>query len=258
MLDWLQGIISFLVVLIGTIAAVLEIIGFMKPDWRDKIRERLPRIVRHRFFTHGVFLFLGIVVGNFTTTWSPLQAPTPSPTPKSIAIATPSPTIVPKSTFTALPTSTPLLATEPYGTYEWQWAGESWYGRVTLAKQDGNDVIQRARVGVIEKIVTLGRPDVTQMSGRLLELVRGTFSRKSNNAIEIHLTVDKVNRRTNQPERETIDGTLLPIPCYAGKVVYAGAFEGDMILVRYVSTVGSVVDDWFRQSNPDPAWFRYK
>jgi hypothetical protein len=142
--------------------------------------------------------------------------------------------------------------------FEWQWAGENWYGRMSLGERDGKYTVIQARVGDVEKLVASNTPDVTRMNGRILELIDGNFEIMADNTIKLNMLVDKKNRRTNKVEPVTVSGILQPVACYAGTATYTndtGSFEGDIILVGYVSSVGNVVNDWFRE--PNPSWISY-
>ena len=43
---------------------------------------------------------------------------------------------------------------EPVGVFEWQWAGENWYGKVVLEQEDGANTVAMARVGRLQKKVS--------------------------------------------------------------------------------------------------------
>jgi hypothetical protein len=137
-----------------------------------------------------------------------------------------------------------------YRTYEWQWAGENWCGRLTCNERNGQNVITEAKVGLIEKDCAT---DQIWMDGKVLEMVDESTFDITDSGIEINLTVKKINKRTGEPVRETIKGPLQQTLCYAGKVIYsstAGDFEGDMILVGELSSsLGPKVEDWIRSEN---------
>jgi hypothetical protein len=169
---------------------------------------------------------------------TPTDTPTPSPTPTFTPTPTPSPT----PTFTPTPTSTPEIC----GTYEWQWAGENWYGRIDLGKINDENIITQARVGLIEKT----REGWIWMDGKVLELAEGvenTFE-ITDSGIVINLMVDKKNRQTGEIVREALKGTLQQVQCFAGRITYSGelgTYYGDMILVDYRSDFAPLVDDKF-------------
>jgi hypothetical protein len=179
---------------------------------------------------------------------SPTLTPAPTLTPTPITTLTPTPTPTPITTLA--PTPTPALGAEIYRTYEWQWAGENWYGRVTLENLNGKNVVTQAKVGLLEKTID----DRILPRGIVLNAVSGTFEVKDK-GIDIDLTVDKKNRRTGMIDREIIKGTLNQTQCFAGHVEYSGSsgiWGGDMILVGYHSDVGFQVDDWITNSKD---WF---
>jgi len=217
MSDWL-GTLQAIAGIIGGIAAILEFIRFVIPDLASRIRKWLPALVKHRIFTHTLFLFVGVVIGF------------------SIASKAPS-------------TLLTALREAIYKTYEWQWAGENWYGRATLANINDKKVITQARVGLIRKTLD----DRIVMEGKVLELTQGTFNITSK-GIELDLTVNKKNRRTGDILHERIKGALQQRLCFAGRVIYSseiGTFLGDMILVDYKSDFN--VDDWFSNKQD---WFK--
>lgn len=138
-----------------------------------------------------------------------------------------------------------------YGTYEWQWAGENWYGRISFDEVDNRKAITQARVGVIDKAATT---DLIWMNGRVLELVSGTYEITQGN-VEIDLIVNKYDKRLQKVVQQTITGLLQPTRCYAGQVTYENndtgdKYGGDMILVDYKSHLSNIVDDWFQQDAP--------
>lgn len=133
-------------------------------------------------------------------------------------------------------------------TYEWQWAGENWYGRVTLAKVGEANVVTAARVGVLQKSYSDGQ-SIFKIGPAVVELQRGSFEVLGNGDVKIDLQVVKsVNYQTGRA-RQRIAGPLRPTLCLAGKVHYETSREsdvGDMILVGYQSTTSDTVDKWFR------------
>ena len=138
--------------------------------------------------------------------------------------------------------------------FEWQWAGENLYGRVTLSELNGEKVVSQAKMGLIQKTLQ----DTILMNGQVFDLApdtMGTFIINDDGSIEIDLTIEKKSRRTGLTSLETINGTLQQTLCYAGKVSYSGnegSFMGDMILVNYISSLGVQVDDWFTSKQD---WF---
>jgi hypothetical protein len=142
--------------------------------------------------------------------------------------------------------------------FEWQWAGENWYGRMTLEKQGTNNVISQATVGLMEKTPE----DRILMDGQVLDLAPGTIGtfEITDDGIKIKLTVEKKSRHIGIISLETITGTLQPTLCYAGRVSYSGSegpFKGEMILVQYISQLGIQVDDWFENKSERDWFVRY-
>jgi hypothetical protein len=139
--------------------------------------------------------------------------------------------------------------------FEWQWAGENWYGRVTLQKQGESYLIPQAKVGLLEKNIE----DRFLMNGQVLNLVDnapGTFE-ITDNGIRIEIPVIKKDRRTNEPTFITLKGALKQTLCYAGRLGYldgGGLYQGDMVLVDldYGPIYASQLDDWFLN---EQAWF---
>lgn len=217
--------LEIVALVIGILAGIFQILEFLIPQ----IRKRLPEILQHPIFRYLLVLLVGIAIGAV---------------------------VIPHK-------SAAELATQAiYREYEWQWAGESWYGRVVLDKnKEGKNVVTQARVGLIDKIVKPNNADLTQIDGMIMELIDGSFNILDNDHIAVDLSVRKKSRRTDAIDTEEIKGILQKNICYAGKVTYTsktlneGSFEGDMILNGYTSSVGNVVNDWFRKPGPD--WASY-
>ena len=75
-------------------------------------------------------------------------------------------------------------------TYEWQWAGENWYGRLTLANQNGKNVVSSLRIGELRKKYS-GAGGMFHIGPRLVELVEGSFELQADHRLKLDLTVDK-------------------------------------------------------------------
>ncbi len=225
MSDWfvelLQGqAIQGIAALLGIVVILLQLAKvFVKKDFI----EWLPEILKNRIVTHLAFLFMGIVFG---LSFPPRSIPDPS---------------------------------EAFRTYEWQWAGENWYGRLTLEDNDGKSVITKAKVGIIGKDA---KTDQIWLDRKVLELVenqKGAFEITSGGLKITELRILKKNRRTGEVVEEKITGTLPRAVCFAGQATYSsvkGSYKGDMVLVGhrpYRPTFD--VDDWFE--NPTPAWVIY-
>ena len=122
--------------------------------------------------------------------------------------------------------------------YEWQWAGESWYGRLTLANQNGKNVVSSLRIGELRKKYS-GAGGMFHIGPRLVELVEGSFELGADHRLKLDLTVDKTVIGSNIPARQKIAGSLDPRLCFAGRVDYSDfaaktTHSGDMILIDYL------------------------
>ena len=146
----------------------------------------------------------------------------------------------------------------PHGSFEWQWAAENWYGKISLEQINGKNVITQAKAGLLQK--TRRRSDAESriiMHGMILQLAphsQGSFE-VVENGINIDLTVQKKHRETGEIAFENIKGFLREVPCYAGQVNFSsnhGVYDGDLILVGYQSQLGAQVNDWFKN---DKEWF---
>jgi len=141
-----------------------------------------------------------------------------------------------------------------YGTYEWQWSGENWYGRVTLDELNNERVISQAKMGLLQKTLE----DTISMNGKVFDLAPntvGTFKVNNDGSITMDLTIEKKSRRTGFVGIETINGTLYETLCYAGNVSYSGnegLYSGDVVLVKYLPSFGVQVNDWF---SSEQDWF---
>ena len=133
------------------------------------------------------------------------------------------------------------------GMYEWQWAGENWYGRVELSD---HKTISRARVGLIKKEYLSTGKSRFVMGEEIMKLVDGTYSVKPNGNVMIDMRVrKKVAGSVADDVEQTIQGTLEMRSCLAGRVRYQDPItgqhhEGDMILVDYLSHLGDEVATW--------------
>lgn len=137
-----------------------------------------------------------------------------------------------------------------YRTYEWQWEGENWYGRISLANQNGKKVVTSMRVGELHKKYTDGGETFSfEIGPRILELIEGSF-RLDADHLTLDLIVDKKVIHSNVPARQEITGSLEPRLCFAGKVRYEDfaaktSYFGDMILVDYISRLDERIENWF-------------
>ena len=145
-----------------------------------------------------------------------------------------------------------------HGDFEWQWAAENWYGRLTFDEINGQNIITQAKVGLIQK--TRGQKDIESriiMDGMILQLAphsQGIFE-VVENGINVEFSVQKKHRENGEIDFEIIKGFLSETPCYAGRVNFSskyGTYDGDLILVGYQSQLGSQVNDWFKNNQE---WF---
>lgn len=125
--------------------------------------------------------------------------------------------------------------------YEWQWAGERWYGRILLAGQGEDLAVSMARVFELQKLYS--DPKTSKMvfaDTPLLEALQGSFKRTSTGSVNIDLLVNKATHGHQGYVAHKIAGQLAPVTCLAGKVHYMNTVtsqrsKGDMILVNYES-----------------------
>lgn len=185
----------------------------------------------------------------------PLNATQTVEARQSIVALTPSPTSFPNSS-QGSPPIVPLenMLLQGDVPFVWQWAGENWYGRVTLSEMNGQRVINQANMGLIQKTIQ----DTVLMDGKVFSLAPGTFGTfliNDDGSITIDLAIEKKSRRTNLVGIEIINGILKPVLCYAGSVSYSGvegSYTGDIILVHDTSLLGASVDEWFKNNQN---WF---
>jgi hypothetical protein len=131
------------------------------------------------------------------------------------------------------------------GTYEWQWAGENWYGRLRLAKHNDALVIDRANVGRLRKTYRAGRFRSFEMTDTVLTLNHGTVHISDPDTIQLTLSVQKRVAGLPGFVPQTITGELHRTPCFAGRVQYrdpntGNANVGDMILVSYQCLIADI------------------
>jgi cell division protein FtsL len=150
-----------------------------------------------------------------------------------------------------------ILAQNGRADFEWQWAGENWYGRVIIKQQGNMDVITQARVGLLEKKLD----DKTSMAGQVYNLVSdsGNINITDDGIVHLQFSAQKKDRRSGMVGTVVIAGDLQPVLCYAGKVNNRNAdtneqYPGDMILVNYITRLGDPVENWF-SPNIDQPWF---
>jgi len=132
---------------------------------------------------------------------------------------------------------------DPSGTYEWQWSQESWYGRITLSDLNRR-IISNGRIGHLTK-------DNSNfiIDEEIMKLKNGNYSVKSNGDVVINMEVRKKVSGSISHVTQKIKGTLKRTNCLAGRITYEDpitnlSYEGDMILVEYLSHLGDKVTKW--------------
>jgi len=148
-----------------------------------------------------------------------------------------------------------VLARDGRTDFEWQWAGENWYGRVVMEQQGDQNVITQAHLGLLEKKFS----DDTSMAGQVFKLVpnSGTINITDDGIVHLQFSAQKKDRRSGMIHTVVITGDLQQALCYAGTVNnrYADTNEqypGDMILVNYITQFDDPVENWFFKDQP---WF---
>lgn len=122
------------------------------------------------------------------------------------------------------------------GDYEWQWAGEKWYGRVILT----DDLM--VKDACVHKI---GKPYRTAKEYRFqvaadpeMKLGLGAFTPLGDGRIHITMNVDKQTHGKEGFVPHRISGDLKSRRAFAGTVIYRNLetqdeYSGDMVLVEY-------------------------
>jgi hypothetical protein len=148
-----------------------------------------------------------------------------------------------------------ILARDGRTQFEWQWAGENWYGRVVMEQQGDRDMITEAHLGLLEKKFS----DDTSIAGQVFKLVpnSGNINITDDGVIHLQFSAQKKDRRSGMIRTVVITGDLQQALCYAGTVNnrYADTNEqypGDMILVNYITQFDDPVENWFFKDQP---WF---
>jgi len=141
-----------------------------------------------------------------------------------------------------------------YKEYEWQWAGENWYGRILLSRDDHTDSIKMARIFRIEKkyknstnfsFELSPSPIINKEMGE-----SGTLKVKKNGDLFIEFLAKKqVNDEADYVSHKVV-ANLKQVTCFAGKVKFTDhktnrPSEGDMILVDYNSLPGDDIEEFF-------------
>lgn len=141
--------------------------------------------------------------------------------------------------------------------FEWQWAGENWYGRVTLEQRGTEGVITQAQVGLLEKKLS----DESSMTGQVFNMVpnTGVFNITDDGIVHLQFSTKKKDRRLGTIDTVIIAGDLRQTLCYVGEVSYknidtGNQYSGDMVLANHITQLGEQVDNWFGP-NIDQTWF---
>lgn len=145
-----------------------------------------------------------------------------------------------------------------YKSYEWQWAGQNWLGKVDLKPtNEGNycvDVhIKKLFLGGHDKSISLkygptvlkninGSKGVIKIDKDKLELKDLFVERKVFNMYATEEGMEMENIKLFETIQNKIEGELFIIPAFAGKIKYHNtsdntSHEGDMILVPYTSHI---------------------
>lgn len=142
-----------------------------------------------------------------------------------------------------------------YREYEWQWAGENWYGRVLFEKENEQGKVKMARVYELRKKYSDKVEDYTFELGEspVLDCRDGEVTQFSENKIRIRMVGNKTTVERPGEAQHVIEGVLRRVPCFAGEVKFKNqsnkrVTNGKMILVGYISLKGSCVADKFEPS----------
>ncbi len=136
------------------------------------------------------------------------------------------------------------------GTYEWQWAGENWYGKIDLSARG---IISRAKVGLLTKTYASDGSASFRMGNKVMQLVSGSYSPKGQSRVKIEMLVRKKVTGQHSELQQTVVGTLEARRCLAGQVEYKDPLTGrshigDMILVDYCSHLEDDILAWCADS----------
>jgi hypothetical protein len=137
-------------------------------------------------------------------------------------------------------------STDLAGRYEWQWAGENWFGKITLSN---HNTISRAKVGVLKKVYMADGSAKFDIQDDVMKLVEGTYQYDGDSKVEIDMLVKKHIPGESADLEQRIVGTLEKRRCFAGQVEYQDhltgkRYLGDIILVDYCSHLGDDVLAW--------------
>lgn len=141
-----------------------------------------------------------------------------------------------------------LSKIDPCQEYEWQWAGENWYGRIKLVKEDEDCKVKMARVFKIKKdFIDDKNFTIVKEKLPILELIEGEFTFKKPDGLEIELIVYKETTGYSNYVVHKIKCDLKAVLCFAGKITYLNSItseeiEGDMVLVNYKSLEGDDIN----------------
>ncbi|MBV6399874.1 MAG: hypothetical protein CNIPEHKO_00151 [Anaerolineales bacterium] len=150
-----------------------------------------------------------------------------------------------------------ILARDGNAEFEWQWAGENWYGRVAIQQQGNTNAIIQAQVGLLEKKLD----DSISIDGQVFNLLpnTGNFNITDDGVIHLQFSAKKKDRRFGTVHTVIITADLQQALCYVGKVNDRNTdtneqYRGDMILVSPITTLDTSVEAWF-SANIDQPWF---
>lgn len=135
-----------------------------------------------------------------------------------------------------------IRSKELKGTFEWQWAGENWIGKLEIQSK-ANGKVQFADLQMNSVVKT--NNESSRSYERLLLFQSSTPGTvvTTKNGLKIRLPVlayNDVEGITNSNEIRTLEGELKLVKAYAGQIKYVypdgSNKSGDMILVDYKST----------------------
>jgi len=158
----------------------------------------------------------------------------------------------------------PLSPVERYllegdGKFEWQWAGQNWHGFATFTKSNSERIEVKLEAHKIFKIQEVASVQTIRKAPIVLKSVRGKSGTAYTSEGELvleNLLVEK-NKfelieagenfviegfKLSGTSTEILSANLKQIPAFAGRLVYKNPEtgfegEGDMILVKYKSTI---------------------
>jgi len=118
------------------------------------------------------------------------------------------------------------------GSFEWQWAGERWYGEVTITTDENHERIATVEVNTIDKVEREDGTEYRLVSEPVLESRRGVWRGDRRG---FTLDVAAVQSIGEMKVPVDLEAELYPVEAYAGIVKFKGREQaceaGDMVLV---------------------------